>query len=258
MDNLDFLDGQAPAEPTAAVQPAEPAVSDAPAEPTEGPARGPDGKFVSKQADPAPEAVTPEPQAPASPPEAAQPQPTPADDRLAQMEAQIQGLNRALAEARQKNRQPPEPAPDPFEDFEAYQAWQQGQVAQERAEWSRQLAEVKYGAETVSKAQEWAAQRFDADPIFAQQTLASRDPFGFAIEQYQRDQALGLLSDPATREKFMAFLNGQAAPAAAPVAALAETPTPPRSLASAPSAGGIKPGEQPVGPGVAFDSLFEG
>jgi hypothetical protein len=90
-----------------------------------------------------------------------------------------------------------------------------------------------------------------------------RDPFGFALEEYNRDQALVLLSDPKLLEQFRAFQSGQA-PLAAPQAsqpavapASPQSPTPPRSMASAPNAGGTKPGEQPVGPSVAFDSVFK-
>lgn len=258
MDNLDFLDGETPVEPTAAPTPAETPPETVAPEPTEGPQRGPDGKFISKAAEPAQAASTPEPETPAVTPEAA-PQAPVAPEGYVPVGA-LQALRDEMKQLKQQARQPPPPAPDPYEDFEAYQAWSENQITMERANWSRQLAEAKYGAEIVTQAQQWAAERFDTDPIFAQQSRSSPDPFGFAIDQYQRDQALTLLADPQNRDKFMAFLSGQAAaPTAAPMATVtpSQAPTPPRSLASASSAGGIKPGETPVGPGVAFDSIFK-
>lgn len=259
MDNLDFLDGETP-EQTAAP---EPVAVETPAAPvTDGPARGPDGKFAPKatvEAATAPEA----PQAPAITPDAGyQPQApaaqTPPDGFVPI--GVVQAMREELNALKRAPQQPQQPAPDPYEDFEAYQEYQENQQALERVEWSRRLAETRYDAETVNNAQQWAAGQFDADPAFRQRAMSSRDPYGFAIEEYQRDQALKLLSDPRLLEQFRSWQSGNAPmPLAAPagqVVAPPQSSTPPRSLASAPSAGGSKPGETPVGPGDAFASIF--
>ncbi len=260
MDPLDFLDGETPAEPVAA-QPAEATPPAEPA-PAEGPPRGPDGKFAPKaQAEAAPAAASPSP-APAPTPEGAQPTPEPAKPPegyvpVAALQAVREELNQFK---RQVQQQPQAPPPDPYEDFEGYEAHRQSQIAQERADWSRQLAEARHGAELVTQAQQWAFERFDADPNFAQAAMSSRDPYGFAIAEYQRNQALSLLSDPSNLAKFQAFLaGGPAAPAASAPAPMVAPPSqpspPPRSIASAPNAGAAKPGE--VQPGSAFDMVFK-
>lgn len=225
----------------------------------DGPARGPDGKFVSKQ--PAEASAQAEPQTPAPMPEAAQPaEPARAPDGYVPVSV-VQELRKEIQALKQQPMQPPQPPapmPDPFEDFDAYRDWQESQATAERAEWSRQLAEAKHGADTVQQAREWAAERFANDPIFAQQSMSSRDPYGFAIEAWKRDQVLTKLSDPGLIDRFLAFAGGQ--PQQAPAAAYAappQPPTPPRSLASAPSAGGDKPGAIPVYEGAAFDSVFK-
>lgn len=257
MDKLDFLDGDTPADTTvAAPTPAEPVAEAPAAEPTaeaappaEGPARGSDGKFVSKAAEVAPVAAE---QAPAIAP-TAQAEPAKPPEGFVPI-----SVVQALREQLKQQQQPPQPAPDPYEDFEAYREWQETQQAHERAEWSRQLAEMRYGAETVTGAQQWAAERFATDPQFRERALTSRDPYGFAIGEYQRDQALQLLSDPKLLDQFRAWQAGTGpAPtpqAAAPVAAPPTPVAPPRSITSAPSAGGTA--HTPTGPGQAYGTIF--
>lgn len=262
MDPLAFLDGEEPVATTAAdPKPAE-AAPPADTPPADGQPRQPDGKFAPKaKAEDAAPAADPAPQAPATPPEAvaANPEPAKPPEGFVPLAA-LQAVREELNQFKRQVQQPAQPPPDPYEDFEAYEQHRQGQIAQERAEWSRQLAEARHGAELVQEAQKWAFERFDADPVFAQAAAGSRDPYGFAIAEYQRHQALSLLSDPANLAKFQAFLSGQAPPQAAsqPAPAVAPPPQPsppPRSIASAPNAGAAKPGE--VQPGSAFDMVFK-
>lgn len=258
MDKLDFLDGQTPAE-TPAVTP-EP---QAQAEPTqtvetapEGPVRDDKGRFAAKTTETtaAPAQAEPDPsQAPAILPEATPPQTPPIDPVVAELQKQVEGLKKALSATRQQTRQA-EPAPDPYEDFEAYQAWQETQVAGERFEWSRQLLAVKHGQETAEKVQQWAAEKAETDPLFYQRAMSARDPFGFAYEEFQQAEALTLLTDPAIRDRFKAFVSGQHQPQAAPQAAPQSPAAPPPSITSAPSAGGVA--HTPVGPGTAYGALF--
>lgn len=261
MDPLDFLDGQEPAE-TAAAQANEAPATPAPEAPAEAPGqpRGPDGKFATKTQGEAAQAVEAQPLA--DPAGAAQPasEPPKAPDGYVPVAA-LQAIREELNAFKRQQQPPPMPPPDPYEDFEGYEAHRQAQQTAERAEWSRQLSEARHGAELVQQAQQWAFERFEADPNFAQAARSSRDPYGFAIAEFQRHQALSLLSDPSNLAKFQAFLSGGAAPAPAAAPAVApaslQSPTPPRSLASAPNAGGAKPGAVPVGPGAAFDAVFK-
>lgn len=265
MDKLDFLDGPTP-EPVAAPEPLAPQpVAEAPAAPvTDGPARGPDGKFAPKAVDAAPaaEAAPMAPADPAIPPAAEQPAAVNWEERFKEIEAQNKGLLRALTETRQQVRQPAPPAPDPFDDPEGFAAHQEVQRAVRDAEWSFKVFVAKNGEERGKAVQEWAFARAEADPTFNQRAIQSGDPFSFAAEEYETHQALSLLRDPTLRERFQAFVSGQAPAAQAPaapvvVAAPQQPPTPPRSMAAAPSAGGAKPGAMPVGPSVAFDTVFK-
>jgi hypothetical protein len=253
MDTLDFLEeGQSPAPQTAApeAQVEAPPVADTP---SDSPARGPDGKFLPKAADAAP---TPElaPEAPIEPIAAA-----PAQDPARPPEgyvpvAALQELRKEL----QALKQPPAARVDPHEDPE-------GAIYQTNFLWSQRLATAQHGQETVDEALQWAYERAERDQSFNAAAQTHADPVGFAIEEFQRSKALNLLADPKLFTAFQAFVSGQSqgqAPTPAPAAPVAlaaplQPPIPPRSLASAPNAGGAKPGEKPAGPQVAFDDTFK-
>ena len=252
MDKLDFLDAPTGDEPAPA-----PVIEAAPEptpEPTEGPARGPDGKFAPKT-----EAAT-EPQAeqPAAPEAPAAPQPQQPPPGFVPLAA-LQEARQQLQAARQA---PPPPAPDLYEDPEGYQAHVEQERHRVNLEWSQRWAAEKHGAELTATVMEWAKTRADQDPAFNQRALQNPDPVGFAMQEYQRDQALALFSKPETVQAFLAWQSQTQTPQqpqaiTAPAPIPPQQPTPPRSLASAPAAGGIKPGEIPVGPSVAFDSVFK-
>lgn len=254
--DLEFLDGQQP-EPVAAPEPqAEQPTPD-------GPARAPDGKFAAKEPEPAPQ-----PEAPVSPAPAviAQPATPPESDIETRLRAefeekygkQLKGLQSALTATRQEKRQPA-PTPDPFVDFDAYDAHQrqehQAQLFDVRMQTSRRIAEIQHGADYVQQVHEWADQRCAVDPVFNQQVLANPSPYEFAAQHFQREQAIDALSK-MTPAQLAALTNGGAIAPTAPTPTPINPPSPPRSQASAPSAGTAKPGEQPVGPGVAFDAIF--
>lgn len=261
MDNLDFLDGQTP-EPadTPAVQ-AEPTPETAPGA-QQGPLRGPDGKFAPKDAAapqgasaPAPEQA-PHQAAPAAAPEGYVPLAA-----FMQLRDEMRDIKRQVA--------PPPPQyepvapPDPYEDPEGFAAYNSAQVQQAtygvNLQWSRRIAEIQHGPEVTGQAFDWGVARCDADPFFNQKVASSQDPVGFVVAEWKREQLLSKVADPADIDAFLAWKAGQApaAPLAAAPAAFQQSPTPPpRSLAAAPNAGGTKPGEQPVGPGVAFGSVF--
>lgn len=255
--DLDFLDGGDAPEVTT------------PAPDAEGPARGPDGKFTSSAPEPAPEPVqTPLEAAPAPEPvstpapvaEPVQPGYVPITammderDKRKALEAQLQQLR----------AQTPQPvAPDPYEDPEGYQAHRE-QIIEQRMfgqalAFSKRLQETIHGRDTVEQAHVWGLARCDADPLFNHRVRSSDDPYEFVVAEWKRDQVLSSLQGDDL-DQFRAWKASQgAAQPQAPVAQVAIIPpqvAPPRSLASAPAAGSPKPGEQPVGPGVAFDSVF--
>lgn len=262
MDSLDFLDAPKGAETAAA--PEQPAQAPAPAEatpaPTEGQPRGPDGKFAPKAQADAPAPAEAQPQAPAPSPEAAQPDPAKPPEGFVPVSALQAEREKRQQLERQYQQQPQQPAPDVYDDPEAFQQWQQGQLLAERTKWSFDVAVLRHGEDQANEVKAWAAERFANDPIFAQRALASRDPYGVAFDEYQQQQALSLLADPANRQKFMAFLSGQAPAqqAAPPVVVAPPSPpsTPPASMAADPNAGGAKPGAVPTDPGAVFDAVF--
>lgn len=152
--------------------------------------------------------------------------------------------------------------PDRYADPDAYDDWLQGQLIAQNRELQLDVqalrAEQKHGPELVKAAREWGFQKCAEDPHFNQRMWGSSDPIGDVIAEYQKAQALSALSDPATLEAFRAWQAGQSAAPAQPNNSAPEpqSPPPPRSLASRPAAGSAKPGEQPVGAGVAFDAVF--
>lgn len=277
---LEFLDptqsGEQTAAPEAVVETvAEPAPqAEAPAQTGEQP-RGPDGKFASTSPAPVPEVAAATPAVAEAPPQLA-PETLTQPPGFVPLAALHEARERArVAEerlAQHRPAQPPQEAPQPpdrHEDPEGYDQFQENQRVQLNAQWSHRFAVATHGEETVQQAQQWAEQRFDQDPIFRQRSLAAPDPYGFAVAEHQRELALQTLTDPKTLEDFRAWRAQQASPAAAPaapipaavaplvasVAPLTPAPqAPPRSIASAPSAGG--PASVPIGPGQAYDGLF--
>lgn len=254
---LDFLDAGEPGEVTT------------PVEQSEGPARGPDGKFASQTVEAAPAPVPAPvgaPQATVAPapvqaaPEPVQPGHVPITamleerDKRKALEARLQQMEAA---------RPVMQAPDPYEDPEGYQA-HHNQIIEQRMfgqalAFSKRLQETIHGRDTVSQAHEWGLARCDADPLFNHRVRTSDDPYEFVVSEWKRDQVLSSLQgDDLDQFRAWKAAQGSAQPQApaAHVAVIPPQVAPPRSLASAPAAGSPKPGEQPVGPGVAFDSIF--
>lgn len=264
-DKLGFLSGdtstddQTPTpEPAAAPEP----VQQAAAEPQpEGPARGPDGRFASTASPPAPDPQA-APAAPAAP-AAADPSPTP--DR------EIGGVMRAMLDEREKRQalekrlaemqaaQPRPAAPDRYEDPDGYEAHQAALIDQrlyaQNLTISKRFAERQYGAETVAKVHEWVVEKCDADPLFNAQMRRSDDPYEAAMQAFNREQILSKVS-PGDLAQFEAWKAAQAAAGqgVSPVPPQPVVNPPPRSLNSAPSAGG--PQHVATAPGSAFDAVF--
>jgi hypothetical protein len=269
-DPLDFLDADA--------SEAETVTSAAPA--SAAPARDDQGRFAA----PAEEQAAPVEQA--APQTAALPGPTTAPDpetgltpsghvplaalldtrdKVKQAEARAAEAESRLA-AIEAAKQAPQGPPDRYADPDGYDDWFQLQIIDHQRGLETQIqsmrAEAKHGPELVSAAVEWARQRCNENGgrnDFNARMLASANRVEDAVVAYQQEQALSALSDPEQLRAFNEWRAGQSAAPASEQAASAPQPQPlpPRSIVSAiPAAGAAKPGQQPVGAGVAFDAVF--
>lgn len=183
-------------------------------------------------------------------------------DKLARTEREAQEL-RAYRQQQEAARQA-QPAPDPYQDPEAYQAHQQAEVDARiyglNLNMSRRLAEVQHGPDVVKAAFDWGLNRCDQDPHFNAKVRSSQDPVGEVVAEWKREQLLARL-DPTDFDAFQAWKasqGGQAPTGYAPQAAqpASQRPQAPRpSLAAGPSAGASaspipKNGED------TFDAMF--
>lgn len=223
MDILDELNGSPePNEGTQTQEATEPQAETAEATEapeTEKPAqpRGPDGKFAKKETD-----------EPIMVPLAA----------LHETRDELKALKARLEGSQPKPEAPT--VPDIFENPEGYQSHIQTQISQaltnERLNLSEELVRQSAGDEAVNAAQEWAKQQFHSNPALAQQFYSQRNPYGFLVKEYQRQQALASLEDPKELEEFRAWKAQKANPAQAPAPAAAPAPAIPTTLADAQSA----------------------
>lgn len=147
--------------------------------------------------------------------------------------------------AQEAQQQAPQ-APDMFEDPEGYRAHQEqivtAQALSTKLDISEELARDKFGDELVDQARDWALQKFTARPGFQQEVFGQRNPYRYVVEQFQRDQMASQVS-PDDFAQFQAWKAAQTELQASQPQPAAPTPSPravpPRSLASAPSAGGV-------------------
>jgi hypothetical protein len=195
---------------------------------------------LTEEAPPAPAETPAEPAQPEARPE---PQNVPITALLDERDKR-KALETELAQFRAQ--QQPQQAPDMFEDPDGYAAYQdrkvQAALYDTNLRWSERVATVEHGAETVGQAKEWGLARCDADPYFNAKVAASPDPVGFVVSEWKREQVASQVT-PEELTQFQAWKAAQAAIQNPPPPSAAETPPPrtipPRSLASAPSAGGI-------------------
>jgi len=136
---------------------------------------------------------------------------------------------------------------DPEERLRISQQLGQHEVAAARLNLSRQYAERVYGADLINQVVD-----FFNDPAHApmsHQFARTDDPFGAAVEYCNAQQALREIGpDPKSyRDKLRDELRAELLAELNP----AKPKAPPRSMASAPAAGG---NTQP--PGSGFDALF--
>ncbi len=210
----------------------------------EGPARGPDGKFVAKEPAPASE-----PDAPKQPPLSEKE--TVGFYQAMQAERdKRQALERELAAYKAKAEPPAEPTPD---QALAQQLYNQKLIA------SRKFAEAAYGKDAIAAVHDWVAARCDADPAFNALMRSSDDPYEAAKAAYDREQIVAQVQSPDDLAAFKAWKAqqaAQAAPAPEPSPQTEETPVP-RSLATAPGNGAAGKTPVPTHAGAAFESFFQ-
>lgn len=196
--------------------------------------RGPDGKFAPKK-------------------ERSEPGHIPITALLEERDRRKAAEERLKAFEQQQQARPAPPPGSPEYFAQVEQSVEQ-RLVNERLNFSEKLARKEYGQDTVQAAQQWALERFQTDPGYQQKVLGQPDPYEFVVLEFKQQQALSALSDPAKLDAFLAWQAQQSGQTATPSQQPQSAP-PPRSLASAPSAG-VKPGASPVGEGVAFDTLF--
>jgi hypothetical protein len=139
------------------------------------------------------------------------------------------------------------PAPEPTT---AQQMWAL------RMDVSRELMVSQHGEEEAKALHEWGEAKCGSDPHFNQQVYASKNPYAFIRQARQREMLLAEVS-PDDLDDYKAWKASRASKDAGGTPALQPTPTPPRSLANAPNAGGAGAvAETPVGPGAAFASTI--
>jgi hypothetical protein len=255
MDNLEFLD--APEGASELVQPveapAEPIAEQAPEPQPEAaaPPRDEHGRFAARaEAQPAePVAAQPEPQ----------PEPKPAVPPGFVPISVVQELREEMRSLKAAPPvQPQIEIPDPVMDPEGFASFQSNRFEQARFQdrlyFSAQLAETKYGKDTIEEAHKWGFQRCETDPYFNARVRASQDPYSLVVSEYQREQIASQVS-PDRFKAFQAWEAAQAQAQQAPPVVPPQPATPPRSIVSAPSAGGVQ--HTATGPGVAFDEVIK-
>lgn len=170
-------------------------------------------------------------------------------DKRKALEAELERLRAA-----QQPQERPS-VPDMFEDPDGYTAYQaqvhQQQVINTKLDLSEDMARDKFGDEKVEAAKAWALQMFQTRPGFQQEVLSQRHPYKYAVEQYEREQ----IATSVTPDDFAQF---QAWKLAQNQIQETQTPAkvaPPRSLASAPSAGGINAEVAPTDEEIFADNF---
>lgn len=215
----------------------------------------------------APEAEAPPIQEPE--PEAVQPAPVVEEPKQEQhvplptfldMRDKLKEAERKAKELEQRLTQPvePLPVPDVFEDPQGFQTHIaqtfEDRLYQQTLAISRRFAEQQHGKETTDTAVNWGVERCNSDPYFNAQVRSSPDPVGFVVEQFNRDRIASSVN-LTEYEQFQAWKAAQAQVTQAQATPAPSQAIPTPSMASVPSAGGVD--HVPVGPGQAFDSLFQ-
>jgi hypothetical protein len=171
------------------------------------------------------------------------------------------GLEAEIARLREQQPQPQaQPIPDPLDDPEGFANYQtsaaHSAALNVKLDMSEEFVRQQKGDELVDKARDWALEQFQNRPGFQQQVFGQRNPYGYIVQQYEREQIASTVTADDFAQ-FQAWKQAQAqlttqtaAPAASPSPAI-----PPRSLASAASAGGLATQVEPTDD-EAFAEIF--
>jgi hypothetical protein len=241
MDKLDFLDGVSPIE---------------------------EALPVEATPEPVAEAIAPEPvtSEPTPTPVAAPVAPTPPEPGHVPIGALMDERDRRKAAeervAQFERQQQPTRIPDPLTDPEGAlnhtAAAFQSQLIDTKLNLSEVAARRFYGAEAVDAAKDWALQKFSQSPAYQNEVLSQPDPYDFAVQQYKKDQ----ISSSVTEDDYKAFQSWKSAQAilagtspAASAAPQITATSPPRSIASEPSGGGVT--HVPLDDAAGYNALFE-
>lgn len=209
------------------------------------PAAEPPAPADAAPAEPAPEPA-PEPAAPPPPPETSlAPVAALVDERIRRQKAEEEAAQlRAQLQAQQQPAEIPDPDLDPAGYAQYQESRIQNVLLNQTLNTSERFARKEHGAETVEAAKQWAQQRFQTDPLYQAQILRDADPYERVVLDYKRDQLFSKISDPSDYDQFLAWKAAQGQvqgqQGGHPPPPNPSPPIPPRSLASAPSAGDIR------------------
>lgn len=217
------------------------------------------------------------PEAPQVEPPAPEPAPQDKGDKFVPLAAMLderdkrKALEAELAAIRAKAPAEQPAIPDPYDDPEGYTAFINNAVQQQalavKIDISEEMAKTAHGDEAVEAAKEWAIEHAAANPAFKQQFLQARHPMDWVVRQHQQARDLELYQkDPLAFARAILERNGQAPATDATAGAMPAVgqqppapvpqPVPPRSIASAPPAGGGTSRDVAVGPMAALDAVF--
>jgi hypothetical protein len=176
--------------------------------------------------------------------------------RLAEYEARLQPANKP-------------DIPDPYDDKPGFDRhinqMLDERTTQVRFEVSDRFARQAHGDEMVQGALDWAMQRAQNSPAFAQEYMTQPDPIGWIVQQHKRDAMLSDIGDnPDDWFEREAAKRGWAKPSASASAVVADAApkqaqppakVPPRSLANQGS-GPTDVRHVATGPLAGVDALF--
>lgn len=154
------------------------------------------------------------------------------------------GVVKELRDEIRQLRQPaqqiePQQPVDIFEDPDGFRSEVQRMALSNKLDLSEAWNADKYGDEAVEAAKEWAQQKFQNNPSYANEVFSQRDPYGYVIKTMRKEEAAAKLGDvdPSEIDQFRAW---KAAQQAAPPVVQQVASIPPKSLVSASNAGDVR------------------
>jgi len=145
-------------------------------------------------------------------------------------EAELERLRAQLQQQQQSQQEQQRFDPDiVYSDAAAFTSHLQTEAAMQalnvKMDISEEVAREKYGDELVDQARDWTLSRYQTDPGFRHKVMTQRNPYRFAVEEYQRAQIV----ENVTPDDYAAFQKWREAQAA-PAQQIAEPPKLPPTL----------------------------